>query len=140
MGAGNVPVIIDSSAKLDEAAAKIAASKCFDNATSCSSENAVIILDDVYDDAVAALQEAGGYLANAVEKEAIRDTLWVGGKLSRRVIAKDFAVFAAACGLGEKAANATFFMVEETGIGPASSVLRREACPGARRLPCADLR
>ena len=118
VGAGNVPVIVDSSAKLDEAAAKIAASKCFDNATSCSSENAVIILDDVYDDAVAALQQAGGYLANAVEKFAIRDTLWVDGKLSRRVIAKDFAVFAAACGLGNKAANATFFMVEESGIDP----------------------
>ena len=118
VGAGNVPVIIDSSARLDEAAAKIAASKCFDNATSCSSENAVIILDDVYDDAVAALQEAGGYLANAVEKFAIQSTLWVDGKLSRTVIAKDFGVFAAACGLGDKAVNATFFMVEETGIGP----------------------
>ena len=45
VGAGNVPVIVDSSADLDAAAAKIAASKCFDNATSCSSENAAIVLD-----------------------------------------------------------------------------------------------
>ena len=119
VGAGNVPVIVDSSANLDEAAAKIAASKCFDNATSCSSENAAIILDEVYDDAVAALQCAGGYLASAAEKEAIRRTLWVDGTLNRRVIAKDFRVFAAACGLGESAHGARFFMVEETGIGPA---------------------
>ena len=119
VGAGNVPVIIDSSAKLDEAAAKIAASKCFDNATSCSSENAAIILDDVYDEALAALQRAGGYLANAAEKEAIQRTLWVEGRLNRRVIAKDFRVFAAACGLDDKAGAATFFMVEESGIGPA---------------------
>ena len=119
VGAGNVPVIVDSSAKLDEAAAKIGASKCFDNATSCSSENAVIILDDVYDDAVAALQRAGGYLASAAEKEAIQRTLWVDGTLNRRVIAKDFEVFAAECGLADQTGAAKFFMVEETGIGRA---------------------
>ena len=119
VGAGNVPVIVDSSASLDEAAAKIAASKCFDNATSCSSENAAIVLDDVYDDAVAALQRAGGYLASPVEKEAIQRTLWVDGTLNRRVIAKDFGVFAAVCGLANSAHGARFFMVEETGVGPA---------------------
>ena len=47
VGAGNVPVIIDESAELADAAEKIAASKCFDNATSCSSENALVILDSV---------------------------------------------------------------------------------------------
>ena len=119
VGAGNVPVIVDSSAELDEAAAKIGASKCFDNATSCSSENAVIILDDVYDDAVAALRRAGGYLASAAEKEAIQRTLWVDGTLNRRVIAKDFEIFAAECGLADQTGAAKFFMVEETGIGRA---------------------
>ena len=118
VGAGNVPVIIDSSAKLGEAAAKIAASKCFDNATSCSSENAVIILDDVYDDAVAALERAGGYLASAAEQEAIQSSLWVDGKLNRSVIAKDFEVLAAECGLDDKVGDAKFFMVGDTGIGP----------------------
>ena len=119
VGAGNVPVIIDSSAMLDEAAAKISASKRFDNATSCSSENALIIVDDVYDDAVAALQRAGGYLASAAEKDAIQRTLWVDGKLNRRVIAKDFEVFAAECGLDGRALGSKFFMVEESGIGRA---------------------
>ena len=117
VGAGNVPVIIDSSANLDEAAVKIRRSKCFDNATSCSSENSVIIVDDVYDDAVAALERAGGYLADKAEKEAIRDTLWVNGKLNRKVIAKDAEVFATECGLDGRARASKFFMVEETGIG-----------------------
>ena len=117
VGAGNVPVIIDSSAKLDEAAAKIRASKCFDNATSCSSENSVIIVEDVYDAAIAALERAGGYLADAAEKAAIRDTLWVNGKLNRRVIAKDPDVFATECGLDGGARASKFFMVEETGVG-----------------------
>ena len=117
VGAGNVPVIIDSSAKLDEAAAKIRTSKCFDNATSCSSENSVIIVDDVYDAAIAALERAGGYLADSAEKRAISSTLWVNGKLNRKVIAKDSDVFAAECGLDGKAHASKFFMVEETGVG-----------------------
>ena len=117
VGAGNVPVIIDSSAKLDEAAEKIRASKCFDNATSCSSENSVVIVEDVYEAAVAALERAGGHLADAAEKDAIRDTLWVNGRLNRKVIAKDPAVFAAECGLDGRARGSKFFMVEETGIG-----------------------
>src|ERR1700744_3172699 len=45
VGAGNVPVIIDETADLAAAADKICASKTFDNATSCSSENAVVIVD-----------------------------------------------------------------------------------------------
>ena len=117
VGAGNVPVIIDSSANLDEAAVKIRRSKCFDNATSCSSENSVIIVDDVYDEAVAALERAGGYLADSAEKDAIRDTLWVNGKLNRKVIAKDAQVFAAECGLDGRARASKFFMVEEAGVG-----------------------
>ena len=55
VGMGNVVTIIDETADLDDAAQKIQRSKCFDNATSCSSENAVIVVDSVYDDCVRAL-------------------------------------------------------------------------------------
>ncbi len=119
VGAGNVPVIIDSSADLDDAARKICASKIFDNATSCSSENAVVILDDVYDAAIAALERAGGYLATGAERREIVGKLWVDGKLNREVIAKDAAVLAEVFGLPEEAGQSRFFMVEESGVGPA---------------------
>jgi len=117
VGAGNVPVIIDASADLDDAAGKICASKIFDNATSCSSENSVVILDSVYDAALAALVHAGGYLADDEEKQSIANTLWVNGHLNRKVIAKDADVFAREAGLGESARQAKFFMVEEDAIG-----------------------
>ena len=117
VGAGNVPVIIDGSADLEDAARKIAASKTFDNATSCSSENSLVILDEVYDDAVAALVRAGGYLASGAEKDAIAQTLWVDGRLNRRIIARDASVLRAEMGLSADAAEARFFMVEEDAIG-----------------------
>jgi sulfoacetaldehyde dehydrogenase len=113
VGAGNVPVIIDSSADLADAAQKICASKTFDNSTSCSSENSLVILDEVYEDAIAALVEVGAYRCSAAEKSLIADRLWVDGNLNRDLIAKDADVFAAGVGLNEAAQQARFFLVEE---------------------------
>ena len=117
VGTGNVPVIIDETADLDDAARKICASKTFDNATSCSSENAVVIVDAVYDEAMAALERAGGYLAPAAEKDRIERALWPDGRLSRTLIARDADVLARGCGLPAAAMGKRFFMVEETGVG-----------------------
>ncbi len=117
VGAGNVPVIIDSDADFDDAAQKICASKIFDNATSCSSENSVTIVEDCYEDAMAALERAGGYRATPEECVRIRDTLWKDGKLNRHIIARDPDIFADLCGLPDAAKAAKFFMVEDEGIG-----------------------
>src|SRR5262245_39901072 len=88
VGLGNAAVIVDASADLADAAHKIMLSKTFDYATSCSSENAVVIVDAVYDKAITALQKEGGYLASAPERERIVERLWVDGKLNRAVIAQ----------------------------------------------------
>ena len=114
VGAGNVPVVIDSSADLAQAAQKICASKTFDNSTSCSSENAVILIDDVYDAAMEALVRAGGYRTSPKEKSQIETHLWVNGNLNPDLIARDCAVFARAAGLSDAAEKALFFMVEES--------------------------
>ena len=114
VGAGNVPVVIDSSADLAQAAQKICASKTFDNSTSCSSENAVILIDDVYDAAMEALVRAGGYRTSPKEKSQIETHLWIDGNLNPDLIARDSAVFACAAGLSDAAEKALFFMVEES--------------------------
>ncbi len=119
VGAGNVPVIIDETADLDAAAEKITASKIFDNATSCSSENSVIIVDEIWDDAIAALTKAGGYMTTEEEGKRVVERLWVDGKLNRKVIAKDARILADIFDLDGEAKTACYFMVEETGVGPA---------------------
>ena len=118
VGAGNVPVIVDSSADLTDAARKIAASKCFDNATSCSSENALVILDEVYEDMIAALEAAGGYRTDAGQRARVVERHWRDGELNRGVIAKDAGVLAEAFDLPAAAKEARFFLAEESGIGP----------------------
>jgi len=113
VGVGNVPVIIDKSADLNDAAQKIYTSKSFDNGSSCSAENALIIHDEVYDEAVAALIAVGGYCTTREEKDAIRATLWTDGKLDRDLLAKDPDLFASQLGLCKKSQGSKFFMVEE---------------------------
>ena len=113
VGAGNVPVIIDSTADLEQAAAGIAASKTFDNATSCSSENSLVILDDIYDRAVDELRKVGAHVVDEQEKRAVRDALWVDGKLNREMMAQDADILARRAGLGEEAGKARLFLVED---------------------------
>src|SRR5947199_219480 len=60
VGAGNVAAIVDETADLADAADKIARSKMFDNATSCSSENSVIAVAAIAEPLLAALTAAGG--------------------------------------------------------------------------------
>lgn len=119
VGAGNVAVIIDESADIADAAKKIAASKTFDNATSCSSENHLIIVGDVWDSAINALQKAGGFMLDNDGKKQLTATLWKDGALNRNLIARDIGVFVADAGLPPAAAKAKFVMAEETGVGKA---------------------
>lgn len=84
VGAGNVCVIVDETADLAAAAQKIAASKTFDNATSGSFENAIVVVDAIYDAFAAEMAKVGGALITDDRK--ITDTLWVKGHLNPRAI------------------------------------------------------
>ncbi len=119
VGLGNAPVIIDSSADLADAAHKIMQSKTFDNATSCSSENALVVVADVYDRAIRALEAAGGYMATPEERGRILERLWVGGQLNRAVIGQGPEALVDTFALGPEARGCKFVMATETGIGKA---------------------
>jgi sulfoacetaldehyde dehydrogenase len=119
VGAGNVAAIIDRSANLADAAAKIACSKTFDNATSCSSENSVVIIDAIYASALPALAAAGGVLLTAAEKAQLQAAMWPDGKLASTFTAQQAPRIAQLAGLERDAfRTARFLMVEEAGAGP----------------------
>lgn len=119
VGAGNVTVIVDETADLADAAAKITASKCFDNATSCSSENSVVVVDAIYDRFIAALAQEGGALVPEAEAAGIIAKLWPDGHLNREVIAQDAGKMLAALDMSDKvSADTKFLAVETKGIGP----------------------
>jgi sulfoacetaldehyde dehydrogenase len=118
VGTGNVAVIVDESADCADAARKIMASKIFDNATSCSSENAVIVHDQVYDRMVAALEKVGGALLTPAEKTLLARAMFPGGKLSPAITAQSVARICAIAGLKRAdLLKAKCLVVEEKGAG-----------------------
>ena len=117
VGAGNVTVIVDETADLDAAAQKIRASKTFDNATSCSSENAVVVVDEVREAFTEAMARAGGALVE--DESAVVAALWPDGHLNRQVVAQDANRMIAALGLeGQVPEGTEYIAVPTTGIGP----------------------
>jgi len=119
VGAGNALVIIDEHADLAGAANKIMQSKAFDNATSCSSENGVVICQQVYDKAIAALESVGGLMLDTDDKKCLQDVMFDNGKLTSALTAQNPATIAQRAQLqNPKAKSAKFFMVEEQGYGP----------------------
>ena len=118
VGAGNVASIVDADADTNRAAQLIAKSKTFDNATSCSSENSVVIVDAVYDAMLASLEGVGGVLVTAEEKAKLQATMWPEGKLAPAVTAQSSARIAQLAGLSRnELLQSRFLLVEETGTG-----------------------
>ncbi|MEP6609056.1 MAG: aldehyde dehydrogenase family protein [Burkholderiaceae bacterium] len=118
VGAGNVAAIVDETADLDAAAEKILRSKTFDNATSCSSENSVVLLDVIYTAALNAFKTYGAVVVPASAKARLQQTMWPDGRLSAHVIGQSATKIAERAGLAAIAGGkARALLVEETGIG-----------------------
>jgi sulfoacetaldehyde dehydrogenase len=118
VGAGNVAGIVDESADVAAAAGLIVRSKTFDNATSCSSENSLVVLDAVYDATVAALRARGAVLLDAAQKARLQAVMWPDGKLSSAVIGQSARVIAARAGFDDIARlGPLMLLVEEDGFG-----------------------
>ncbi len=118
VGAGNVRAIIDPSADLEKAAQCIMRSKIFDNATSCSSENAVSIHVSIYDKMMDELKKVGGYLLDTPDREKLRKAMWPDGHtLNRDIVATSVQNIAKIAGISVPA-DTKFIMVKGEKIGP----------------------
>jgi len=121
VGAGNVASIVDSSADAGQAAELILASKTFDNATSCSSENSMVLLGEAREAMLQALRERGALLLTADEKDRLQALMWRNGKLSDTITGKSAALIAQLAQIDwrgripQDAPRA--LMVEESGVG-----------------------
>lgn len=130
VGAGNVAGIVDETADLALAAERILRSKTFDNATSCSSENSLVLLDAVRTAAIAALQAQGAVLLSAAQKKALQAVMWPDGKLSPAVIGQSATVVAERAGLLDVAAlKPRILLVEEDGVGDDHPFSGEKLCP-----------
>jgi sulfoacetaldehyde dehydrogenase len=121
VGVGNVAAIVASAADLPAAAARIAASKAFDHATSCSSENSLVVLEEVWDALLSALAGQGGVLADAGEQARLEAAMFPSGRLAADFIAQSAPRVAFLAGLVRRDfETCRFIMVREAPghVGP----------------------
>ena len=71
VGPGNVPVLVDTSADLEDAVAKVVAGKSFDYGTVCSSEQAIVAEASLRDRIIGLLKANKAYFCNDAQKEAL---------------------------------------------------------------------
>jgi len=118
VGAGNVAGIVDESADVEAAAERVLRSKTFDNATSCSSENHLVLLAPVRERMLAALERRGAVRLDAAQKAQLQRLMWPDGKLSSAVTGQSARVVAERAGLAAIAErNPKILLVDEDGIG-----------------------
>jgi acetaldehyde dehydrogenase/alcohol dehydrogenase len=86
VGAGNTPAIIDDSADILLAVNSIIHSKTFDNGMICASEQAVIVLDKVYDKVKEEFAYRNCYFLNEEETEKVRKTIIINGSLNSKIV------------------------------------------------------
>ena len=117
VSSGNVVSIVDETADLKAAAAKIARSKVANNSASCSSENAVALEASIYDEMIDCLKAEGGYLCTTDEREKLRSLMWPDGKtLNRKIVARTATHIAEMAGL-DVPEDTRFLMVVGTKAG-----------------------
>ena len=114
VGQGNVVTILDETADVTDAAEKIAKSKTFDNATSCSSENSVIVVRSKYKEALIALEQAGGLILDEVETQRVVNLHWQNGRMNTALLAKDINVIIDETKLAHRSDKNTRFLILPT--------------------------
>ena len=99
VGAGNTPVIIDSTADIKVAVNSIIHSKTFDNGMICASEQSVTVLADIYDAVKQEFADRGCYFLQGDELDKVRKTMIINGALNAKIVGQKASRIAALAGV-----------------------------------------
>ena len=123
VGAGNSMIVIDKTADLADAAAKIRDSKTFDLAAGCSCDNSILIHESVYEDMVEEFRKIGAHMLNAEEKAKLQKAIWPNYPedhvINRDIVASPVENIVNIAGL-EVPEGTTLLLVEEDKTGEAT--------------------
>lgn len=144
VGTGNVVSLVDGTTDMDSVAEMIVRSKKFDNATSCSTENNIIVFESCYDEFVKAMAKHGAVMfkEGSEEKAKLLKTLWPASPanhdLNRHVVAQPAKVIADAAEI-EVPADTVMLMAEENeGYGNEFPFTGEKLSPVAGVRKCKD--
>ncbi len=122
---GNTPAIIDETADILNAVSSIILSKTFDNGVICASEQAVIVMDSIYEQVKEEFIKRGTYfLKDHEEFSSIRSLLFPNGRINPEMAGKSVAYIAEKVGI-KVPDECRLIVAEIESIGP-SEVLSCE--------------
>ena len=126
VGAGNTPVVIDSTADVKVAVNSIIHSKTFDNGMICASEQSVTVVDPLYDEVKAEFERRGCYFVKkGKELEALREAMFKNGALDHRIPGMPAAEIAKLAGI-EVAPKTKILIAEVTSVEHAEEEFSHE--------------
>lgn len=137
VGAGNVPAYIEKTAKLKRAVNDVVLSKCFDNGMICASEQAVILDDAIYDEALAEFATLHAYKASKKEKALLEKFIFgveakgkncADAKLNPTVVGQSPQWIAEQAGFSVPA-DTSIILAEVSGVGLNEPLTREKLCP-----------
>ena len=86
VGAGNTPVVIDETADIKRAVSSILMSKTFDHGVVCASEQAVIVMNEVYEAVKARFAKYGAHILSREDADKVRKVLLINGMLNANIV------------------------------------------------------
>lgn len=129
VGPGNVPVYIDRSAQLDKAIADAVAGKIFDWGTLCSSEQALVIDEPVYEQALSLLRAHKAYSMNESEAKRVGEALVArDGRINGELVGHSPQAIAQAAGF-TISDDVQLLVAEIDGVGPDYPLSREKLSP-----------
>lgn len=117
VGAGNTPAVIDASADIPMAVSSILLSKTFDNGMICASEQAVVVVDAIYEQVKAEFRHRGAYILDLEQTEAVRRILLKDGRLNPAIVGQSVQTIAALAGI-QVPEGAKLLIGEVEKVGP----------------------
>ena len=117
VGPGNVPVLVDTSADLEDAIPKIVAGKSFDYGTVCSSEQAIVAEAPLRDRILSLLKAQKAYIATDAQRDALGKLLIMPNwTVNPNCVGQAPAKIAKMAGF-EVPADTSIICVEVSGVG-----------------------
>ncbi|PTP88663.1 bifunctional acetaldehyde-CoA/alcohol dehydrogenase [Vibrio splendidus] len=99
VGAGNVPVVIDETADIKRAVASILMSKTFDNGVVCASEQAAIVVSEVYDEVKERFASHKAHVLSKTDADKVRKVLLIDGNLNAKIVGQPAPAIAEMAGV-----------------------------------------
>ncbi len=119
VGPGNVPCLIDKTAKLKTSVNDLVMSKSFDNGMICASEQSVIVEREIHDEFEKLMKEAGCYFLSEEETNRLRETMFnaeKGGTLNSAIVGKSPRDIAKTAGI-DVDEHTKVLVLKENGVG-----------------------